>query len=94
MAHHTTLNALVRIRSARCAGSHSSKVMAPCFSIAALESLCTRSLDKEYLGDRLGMGLSPEGQEPLHVVDAVSMEHTRTVTVAPPPSTGNCAPKA
>jgi hypothetical protein len=76
---HTTLNALVRNPVCTLRRVTFVEIMAPCFSIAALESLLhTFRWTKSTWGIDWAWGCLLEGQEPLHVVDAVSMEHTRT----------------
>jgi hypothetical protein len=53
--------------------------MAPCFSNAALESLVhTFRWSRSIWGTDWAWGALLEGNQPLHVVDAVPMEHTRT----------------
>src|SRR5581483_9734533 len=76
---HTTLNALVRNPACVLRRVSFVEVMAPCFSAAALESLLhTFSWTRSTWGVDWAWGGLLEGHEPLYVVDAISMEHTRT----------------
>jgi hypothetical protein len=76
---HTTLNALVRNPACVVRRVSLVEVMAPCFCTEALEDLVhTFDWTKSRWGiDWAWAGLA-EGQRPLSVVDAVTMEHTRT----------------
>ncbi len=76
---HTTLNVVVR--NPACLLRHVSfvEVMAPCFSAAALEQLIhTFDWTKSTWGTDWAWGCLLQGKRPLHVIDAVAMEHTRT----------------
>jgi hypothetical protein len=76
---HTTLNALVRNPICTLRRVTFVEVMAPCFSSAALESLLhTFRWTRSTWGIDWAWGCLLEGHQPLYVVDAVSMEHTRT----------------
>jgi hypothetical protein len=76
---NTTLNALVRNPACVLRRVSFVEVMAPCFSAAALESLMhTFSWTRSSWGVDWAWGCLLDGHEPLYVVDAVSMEHTRT----------------
>jgi len=76
---HTTLNALVRNPACVLRRVSFVEVMAPCFSAAALENLLhTFDWTRSTWGVDWAWGGLLEGHEPLYVVDAVSMEHTRT----------------
>src|SRR5205807_144269 len=53
--------------------------MAPCFSNAALEDLIhTFRWTRSIWGIDWAWGALLEGREPLYIVDAIPMEHTRT----------------
>jgi hypothetical protein len=83
---HNTLNALAR--NPICALRRVSfvEVMAPCFSTAAIETLLhTFRWTKSTWGVDWAWACLLEGREPLHVVDAVSMAHTRTGNGRPTP---------
>ena len=83
---HTTLNVLVR--NPACLLRHVSfvEVMAPCFSSAALEELIhTFGWTKSTWGTDWAWGCLLQGKHPLFVVDAVTMEHTRTGDGRPGP---------
>jgi hypothetical protein len=76
---HTTLNSLVRNPMCVLRRVAFIEAMAPCFSNAALESLIhTFRWTRSVWGVDWAWGALLEGHEPLHVVDAVPMEHTRT----------------
>jgi hypothetical protein len=76
---HTTLNALVRNPVCVLRRVAFVEIMAPCFSGAALENLIhTFRWTRSSWGIDWAWGSLLEGHEPLYVVDAVSMEHTRT----------------
>jgi len=76
---HTTLNSLVRNPICVLRRVTFVEAMAPCFSNAALESLVhTFRWTRSVWGTDWAWGALLEGREPLYVVDAVSMEHTRT----------------
>jgi hypothetical protein len=76
---HTTLNSLVRNPMCVLRRVAFVEAMAPCFSNAALERLMhTFRWTRSVWGIDWAWGALLEGQEPLYVVDAVSMEHTRT----------------
>jgi len=76
---HTTLNALVRNPACLLRRVSFVEVMAPCFSAAALENLLhTFSWTRSAWGVDWAWGCLLEGHEPLYVVDAITMEHTRT----------------
>jgi hypothetical protein len=76
---HTTLNALVRNPVCTLRRVSFVEVMAPCFSSAALESLLhTFQWTKSTWGIDWAWAALLEGQQPLYVVDAVTMQHTRT----------------
>jgi hypothetical protein len=83
---HTTLNVLVR--NPACLLRHVSfiEVMAPCFSSAALADLLhTFSMTRSTWGIDWAWSALSQGREPLHVVDAVALAHTRTGDGRPPP---------
>jgi hypothetical protein len=76
---HTTLNALVRNPACVLRRVSFVEVMAPCFSAAALENLLhTFGWTRSTWGVDWAWSCLLEGHEPLYVVDAISMEHTRT----------------
>jgi hypothetical protein len=76
---HTTLNALVRNPACVLRRVSFVEVMAPCFSTAALENLLhTFNWTRSTWGVDWAWACLLEGHEPLYVVDAVTMEHTRT----------------
>jgi hypothetical protein len=76
---HTTLNALVRNPACVLRRVSFVEVMAPCFSAAALENLLhTFNWTRSTWGVDWAWGCLLENHEPLYVVDAISMEHTRT----------------
>jgi hypothetical protein len=76
---NTTLNALVRNPICVLRRVTLVEVMAPCFSAAAIENLIhTFGWTKSTWGVDLAWGCLLEGHHPVHVVDAVSMAHTRT----------------
>jgi hypothetical protein len=76
---HTTLNSLVRNPMCVLRRVAFVEAMAPCFSNVALESLVhTFRWTRSVWGIDWAWGALLEGNQPLHVVDAVPMEHTRT----------------
>jgi hypothetical protein len=76
---HTTLNVLVRNPACLMRRLSFVEVMAPCFSAAALEELLpTFGWTRSTWGTDVAWGCILEGRHPVHVVDAVSMDHTRT----------------
>lgn len=76
---HTTLNVVVRNPACLLRRVSFVEVMAPCFSAAALEQLIhTFDWTKSTWGTDWAWGCLLQGKQPLHVIDAVTMEHTRT----------------
>lgn len=76
---HTTLNVLVRNPACLLRRVSFVEVMAPCFSGAALAQLIhTFDWTKSTWGTDWAWGCLLQGKQPLHVIDAVTMEHTRT----------------
>jgi hypothetical protein len=76
---HTTLNSLVRNPMCVLRRVGFVEAMAPCFSNAALDSLIhTFRWTRSVWGIDWAWGALLEGHQPLYVVDAVSMDHTRT----------------
>lgn len=76
---HTTINVLVRNPACLMRRLSFVEVMAPCFSAAALEELLpTFDWTRSTWGTDIAWGCILEGRHPVHVVDAVSMDHTRT----------------
>jgi hypothetical protein len=76
---NTTLNALVRNPVCTLRRVSFVEVMAPCFSTPALADLLhTFRWTKSTWGVDWAWACLLEGREPLYVVDAVTMEHTRT----------------
>ncbi|MGH8325167.1 MAG: hypothetical protein ACRET2_00225 [Steroidobacteraceae bacterium] len=76
---HTTLNVLVRNPACVLRRVSFVEVMAPCFSTPALERLIhTFDWTKSTWGTDWAWGCLLQGQEPLYVVDAIVMAHTRT----------------
>jgi len=76
---HTTINVLVRNPVCLMRRLSFVEVMAPCFSAAALEELLpTFPWTRSTWGTDIAWGCILEGRHPVHVVDAVSMDHTRT----------------
>jgi hypothetical protein len=76
---HTTLNCLVHNPACVLRRVSFVEVMAPCFSTAALERLIhTFDWTKSTWGTDWAWGCLLQGEQPLYVVDAVVMEHTRT----------------
>ena len=76
---HTTLNVLVHNPACLLRRVSFVEVMAPCFSSAALEELIhTFSWTKSTWGTDWAWGCLLQGRHPLFVVDAVTMDHTRT----------------
>ena len=83
---HNTLNSLVRNPACTLRRVSFVEVMAPCFSAAALENLLhTFSWTRSTWGIDWAWASLLQGQESLHVVDAVSMAHTRTGDGRPTP---------
>jgi hypothetical protein len=76
---HTTINVLVRNPACVMRRLSFVEVMAPCFSTAALEELLpTFAWTRSTWGTDIAWGCLLEGRQPVHVVDAVGMDHTRT----------------
>lgn len=76
---HTTLNALVRNPACVLRRVSFVEVMSPCFSQAALQELLpTFGMTRSTWGTDLAWAGTVGGQHPIYVVDAVTMEHTRT----------------
>jgi len=76
---HTTINALVRNPVCVLRRVSFVEVMAPCFSQAALaELLPTFGMTRSTWGTDVAWAATLEGRHPIHVVDAVTMDHTRT----------------
>ncbi len=76
---HTTINVLVRNPVCLMRRLSFVEVMAPCFSSAALKELLpTFDWTRSTWGTDIAWGCILEGRHPVHVVDAVSMDHTRT----------------
>jgi hypothetical protein len=76
---HTTINVLVRNPACVMRRLSFVEVMAPCFSSAALaELLPTFPWTRSTWGTDIAWGCILEGRHPVHVVDAVTMDHTRT----------------
>ena len=76
---HTTINVLVRNPACLMRRLSFVEVMAPCFSKAALlELLPTFDWTRSTWGTDIAWGCLLEGRQPVHVIDAVSMDHTRT----------------
>lgn len=76
---HTTLNILVHNPACLVRRVSFVEVMAPCFSAAALEQLIhTFDWTKSTWGTDWAWGCLLQGKRPLHVIDAVTMEHTKT----------------
>ncbi|HEX4627496.1 MAG TPA: hypothetical protein VH137_01805 [Gemmatimonadales bacterium] len=74
----TTLNALVRNPACLLRRVSAIEVMAPCFSSAALETLLpTFGMTRSTWGTDLAWAGLIGGREPIYVVDAVGMDHTR-----------------
>jgi hypothetical protein len=83
---HTTLNVLVRNPACLLRRVSFVEVMAPCFSRAALEELIhTFGMTKSTWGTDWAWACLSQGKRPLHVVDAIAMEHTRTGDGRPGP---------
>lgn len=75
---NTTLNALVRNPACLLRRVSYVEVMAPCFSQQALEALLpTFGLTRSTWGTDLAWAGVIDGREPIYVVDAVGMDHTR-----------------
>ncbi len=76
---HTTLNVLARNPACVLRRVSFVEVMAPCFSTAALEHLIhTFDWTKSTWGIDWAWGGLLQGRQPLYVVDAIVMQHTRT----------------
>jgi hypothetical protein len=76
---HTTLNIFVRNPVCLLRRVSFVEVMAPCFSSAALaELLHTFGMTKSTWGTDLAWGGLLQGRHPIYVVDAVTLQHTRT----------------
>jgi hypothetical protein len=76
---HTTLNALVRNPACVLRRVSFVEVMAPCFSQAAMvELLPTFGMTRSTWGTDLAWAGTIAGRQPICVVDAVAMDHTRT----------------
>jgi hypothetical protein len=74
----TTLKALVRNPACVLRRVSYVEVMAPCFSHAALEALLpTFGLTRSTWGTDIAWAGVIDGHEPIYVVDAVGMDHTR-----------------
>ncbi len=75
---HTTLNVLVHNPACVLRRVSFVEVMAPCFSTPALEHLIhTFDWTKSTWGTDWAWGCLLQGRQPLYVVDAIVMEHTR-----------------
>src|SRR5580700_7535618 len=75
----TTLNALVRNPVCLLRRVSFVEVMAPCFSSAALEALIqTFGMTRSTWGTDVAWAGVIDGRQPIYVVDAVGMDHTRT----------------
>jgi hypothetical protein len=75
----TTLNALVRNPACVLRRVSAVEVMAPCFSAAALEALLpTFGMTRSTWGTDLAWAGLIGGRQPIYVVDAIGMDHTRT----------------
>jgi hypothetical protein len=76
---HTTINALVRNPICVLRRVSFVEVMAPCFSQAAIvELLPTFGMTRSTWGTDLAWAGTIAGRHPICVVDAVTMDHTRT----------------
>jgi hypothetical protein len=76
---HTTINALVRNPVCELRRVSFVEVMAPCFSRAALgELLPTFGMTRSTWGNDIAWAGAIGGRQPIYVVDAVGMDHTRT----------------
>jgi hypothetical protein len=76
---HTTLNCLVHNPACVLRRVSFIEVMAPCFSTPALERLIhTFDWTKSTWGTDWAWGCLLQGEQPLYVIDAIVMEHTRT----------------
>jgi hypothetical protein len=76
---HTTLNALVRNPVCVLRQVTFVEVMAPTFSAAALQALIpTFGMTRSTWGTDVAWAGTLAGQHPIYVVDAVTMDHTRT----------------
>jgi hypothetical protein len=75
---YTTINVLVRNPACLMRRVNFIEAMAPCFSIAALEELIhTFDWSRSSWGIDLAWGYLARDRQPLHVLDAVAMDHTR-----------------
>jgi hypothetical protein len=76
---HTTLNALVRNPACVLRRVTFVEVMAPTFSAAALQALIpTFGMTRSTWGTDVAWAGTVAGQHPIYVVDAITMDHTRT----------------
>ncbi len=76
---HTTLNVLVRNPACIMRRLSFVEVMAPCFSAAALvELLPTFDWTRSTWGTDVAWGCILEGRHPIHVIDTIGVDHTRT----------------
>jgi hypothetical protein len=76
---HTTLNSLVRNPVCTLRRVSFVEAMAPCFSAAALDELLhTFRWTKSVWGMDWAWAALLQNRAPLHVVDAITMDHTRT----------------
>jgi hypothetical protein len=76
---HTTLNALVRNPACVLRRVTFVEVMAPTFSAAALQALVpTFGMTRSTWGTDVAWAGTVAGQHPIYVIDAITMEHTRT----------------
>ena len=76
---HTTLNVLVCNPACLLRRVSFVEVMAPCFSSTALEELIhTFGWTKSTWGTDWAWGCLAQGKHPLYVVDAITMQHTRS----------------
>lgn len=83
---HTTLNVLVHNPTCVLRRVSFVEVMAPCFSTPALEHLIhTFDWTKSTWGTDWAWGCLLQGRQPLYVVDAIVMDHTRAGDGRPGP---------
>jgi hypothetical protein len=76
---HTTLNSLVRNPACVLRRVTFVEVMAPTFSAAALQALIpTFGMTRSTWGTDVAWAGTVAGQHPIYVVDAITMDHTRT----------------
>jgi hypothetical protein len=76
---HTTINALVHNPVCVLRRVSFVEVMAPCFSQAALQELLpTFGMTRSTWGTDLAWAATLDGRHPIYVVDATTMDHTRT----------------